>query len=91
MLSQLFVQFCYYRSNFATPTECQLVNVIQCIYMQKTTVGGGGGGVMVFGIGGVKIFGIWDLGGKIIWDLGKIFGIWDLRLINFNILSEIHI
>ena len=35
-----------------------------------TINGGGGGGVMVFGIGGVKIFGIWDLGGKIIRDLG---------------------
>ena len=55
---------------------------------------GGGGGVLWylgFGIWGVKKFGIWDLGGKIIWDLGKIFGIWDLRLIKFNILFEIHI
>ena len=34
-----------------------------------------GGGVMVFG---VKLFGIWG-------------NIWDLRLINLNILSEIHI
>ena len=52
-----------------------------------------GGGVLWylgFGIWGVNKFGIWDLGGKIIWDLGKIFGIWDLRLIKFNILSEIH-
>ena len=56
--------------------------------------GGGGGGVLWYlgfeglknwdlGFGGVKLFGIWDL--------GKICGIWDLELINLNILSEIHI
>ena len=54
-------------------------------YFFSPVVGGGGGGVLWYlGFEGLKILGsgIWGV---------QIFGNWDLRLIHFNILSEIHI
>ena len=70
--------------NMSYVNRCTPFNILQSAFVMPPPPPMRGGGVLWY-LG----FGIW--GGKIIWDLGKIFGIWDLRLMNFNIWSEIHI